>query len=271
MATLADIKDFKALEQWVGNLATIQANKFDLTSWDLKERYNSIAVAGSEKNTADLIQINTTVSNEILETYPKSDPSNPDNDERSALCLGASSAQQWWDAVPLGRENCIESNISFLADYSKNDSNLYGSWRTNGITNSGFPSIDNGGIKIENNNEYIKYNLTNIGDLKGGKITIYFTNDIPILPAWSPIRYVFGDGNNKWRMGIKANKDVVITRPAGDIGWTGSCIGAICYFQFGGIVAPENPLVLWNYYRSSQNDYPGPIKSTIKSINISNP
>ena len=32
MATLADIKDFKALEKNVGNLATIQATKSDLTS-----------------------------------------------------------------------------------------------------------------------------------------------------------------------------------------------------------------------------------------------
>ena len=86
-------------------------------------------------NTANLIATNSTVSNEISETYPKSDPSNPDNDERSALCLGSTSQQQWWntvsqqqwwDAVPLGRENCIDIGTGFLADYSKNDESLYG-------------------------------------------------------------------------------------------------------------------------------------------------
>ena len=104
-------------------------------------------------NTANLIATNSTVSNEISETYPKSDPSNPDNDERSALCLGSTSQQQWWntvsqqqwwDAVPLGRENCIESNVSFLADYSKNDSNLYGVSLANGRSNIGTSIITDG-------------------------------------------------------------------------------------------------------------------------------
>ena len=126
MATLADIKDFKALQKNVGNLATIKVTKSELTT-TLRNTYDHDKVDESP-NKSQAPSSDSIIDTEISRTLPSN------NDERSALCLGGDSAgtaassplKQWWDAVPLGRENCIESNVSFLADYSKNDSNLYG-------------------------------------------------------------------------------------------------------------------------------------------------
>lgn len=126
MATLADIMDFKAFSgSNLGNLATIRTtrSKFTLHGGEhMKWKHASVTASD------DQMQTNSTLTQEFSQTLPS------DENEKSTLCLGGDSAgtaassplKQWWDAVPLGRENCIESNVSFLADYSKNDSNLYG-------------------------------------------------------------------------------------------------------------------------------------------------
>lgn len=78
------------------------------------------------------------IHTEITRTLPSN------NNERSALCLSfdgdnagtatPSSSKQWWDAVPLGRTNCIDIGTGFLADYSKNDESLYGVNLPSGIS-----------------------------------------------------------------------------------------------------------------------------------------
>ncbi len=125
MATLADIKDFKALQKNVGNLATIKVTKSELTT-TLRNTYDHDKVDGSP-NKSQAPSSDSIIDTEISRTLPNTN-------EQSALCLGgdsvgtatSSSPKQWWDAVPLGRENCIDIGTGFLADYSKNDSNLYG-------------------------------------------------------------------------------------------------------------------------------------------------
>lgn len=126
MATLADIMDFKAFSgSNLGNLATIRTTRseFNLRGGDdMKWEHASV------NTSSDQIQTSSTLTQEFSRTLPS------DENEKSTLCLGgdsngtsAPSLKQWWDAVPLGRTNCIDIGTGFLADYSKNDSNLYGS------------------------------------------------------------------------------------------------------------------------------------------------
>lgn len=133
MATLADIKDFKALQKNVGNLATIKVTKSELTT-TLRNTYDHDKVDESP-NKSQAPSSDSIIDTEISRTLPSN------NDERSTLCLGgdsngtsASSLKQWWDAVPLGLTNCIDIGTGFLADYSKNDESLYGVNLPSGIS-----------------------------------------------------------------------------------------------------------------------------------------
>lgn len=86
-----------------------------------------------------------------------------------------SSTLTYWSAAPRGTNSCKPQGLAWLADYRSGDTALYNLGGTSVANRSSASPITPSGISITGNQEYIKYDGVNLGDIKGKTITISTT------------------------------------------------------------------------------------------------